>query len=327
MMRLLSSDDLRSVLSMKEVIGLVEEAFGQLAIGTIHMPLRSRIDIRKYNGQVAVMPAFIEGTCAVGLKVVSTYPANPSKHNLPTILATIMIVDAKTGAITAIMEGAFITALRTGAASGVATKYLARKDSRLVAVVGAGVQAEKQLMAISEVRNIQSAKVYDLVRSRRVGYAQRMSKELGIEVVPASTAQSAVKDADIIVTATTSQQPVVKAEWIQEGTHINSIGAPSSDARELDDDTIRRARIVVDSKEAALKETGDLVIPISRGIISAADIYAELGEIVTGRKTGRTRSDQITVFKSVGLAVEDVAVAQRAYDKASKIGLGTNLVF
>ena len=325
-MRFLSYDDVKLLLSMKEAIDIVEEAFKQLAIGTVQMPPRSRIDIREYDGQVAVMPAFLERANAVGLKVVSTYPANPSRHNLPTILATIVTVDATTGAVSAIIEGAFITALRTGAVSGIATKHLARNDSRLAAILGAGVQAETQLMAISEVRKIEKVKVYDPVKSRRESYAQRMGRELGIEVVPFSTAEGAVKDADIIITATTSRLPVVKAEWIQEGTHINSIGAPSPDARELDDGTIRKGRIVVDSKEAALRETGDLAIPISKGIISAADIYAELGEIVTGRKSGRTASNEITIFKSVGLAMEDIAVAQRACHKASEMGLGTNVV-
>lgn len=323
--RLLSPDDLKSLLSMKEAIDVVEEAFRQLATGTIQMPLRSRLEIREHEGWVAVMPALIERTGAIGLKVVSTYPANPTRHNLPTTLATILMVDAATGAVSTIMDGAFITALRTGAVSGIATKYLARQDSRVAAILGSGVQAETQLAAIVAVREIEKARVYDTVVSRREDYAQRMSRELGIDVAPSSTAEEAVKNADIIATATTARSPVIHVEWIQAGTHINSIGAPSPDARELDDGTIRKSRITVDLREAALKETGDLVVPILKGIISAADI-AELGEIVTGKESGRIDSDETTIFKSVGLAMEDVAVAQEAYQKASERGLGTNLL-
>ena len=212
--------------------------------------------------------------------------------------------------------------MRTGAVSGVASKYLARKDSKVVGVFGAGVQARTQLMAICEVRPIEEARVYDVIGSAAKRYAEEMSKQLGIDVKPVDNPIKAVKGCDIIVTATTSKTPVFKGDWVENGTHINGIGSHTPTTRELDSTIIKRAKVVVDSYEACLREAGDILIPINEGIITKDHIYAELSEIVTGKKPGRVNDEEITVFKSVGLAIQDASTALKAYQLALKKGVG-----
>jgi len=325
MVLILTKMDLEKVLAMREVIEVVEGAFAQLAKGTVTMPLRTIIGVDKYKGFVLYMPAYLEGSDALAVKIVSLYEENLEKYGLPTIFATIQLNDPKTGMPLALMEGGYITAMRTGAASGVATKYLARGNSRAVGIIGTGVQARAQLWAVREARNVEKVFVYDAVAGRARGYAEEMSERLGVNIVPVSSAEKAVREADILITATTAKEPVLNSNWLQPGTHINAIGWMGRDARELDSNTVKGAKLVVDSKEAVLAESGDILIPIREGVITKDHLYAELGEIVIGRKAGRISDNEITLWKSVGLAIQDAATAKLAYQKAQEMNVGREI--
>lgn len=322
MVLILSRKDVESVLTMREAIEAVEKAFGEYADGTVSMPLRPTIRVPKQSGSVLFMPAYLEGMNALGIKVVSVYANNPSQFSLPTTLGVVLLNDPKSGELLAFMDGAFLTAMRTGAASGVATKYLARKDVSEVGVIGTGVQGRKQVAAVCEVRSIKKVKAFDVDRDRCDMFCKEVSKELGVQVVRVESARDAVRGSGVVVTASTSKTPVVEGAWLEEGTHVNAIGSHTPDARELDAAAVKRAKLVVDSKEAALKEAGDLIIPIAEGLFSQDHIFAELGEIVTGRKSGRESDSEITVFKSQGLAIQDISTARKVYELATKTGVG-----
>ena len=268
-------------------------------------------------------------SCAGALttKIVTSYDHNPSRYGLPNVMVLVLLNDPETGKPEAILEGTFITAMRTGAAGGVATKYLARRDANAVGIFGAGAQARTQLEAIKEVRIVESAVVCDIVSERSKRFAEEMSSRLGIDVRAEGTPQGVVEKSDIIVTASTSRTPVFNGDHVKAGTHINAIGSFTPDRRELDDSAICRSKIVVDFLQAALEEAGDIVIPLKSGVIRRDHLYAELGEIVAGLKPGRETEREITVFKSVGLGIQDAAAANLAYRKAleSKVGTTVNL--
>ncbi|ALM75100.1 ornithine cyclodeaminase family protein [Thermococcus barophilus] len=325
-MLVLSRNDLEKILSMKEVIKAIEKAFLELYNGTAKVPLRTIIDIEKHKGTMLYMPCYLEENDALAIKVVSVYEEN-LKKGFPTIFATVLVNDPETGKPLAIMEGGYLTAMRTGATSGVATRYLARKDSRTVGIIGAGVQARTQLWAVYEVRPLKKVFVYDISMERAKSFADYMSKKLGIEIIIAKSPEEVVRNSDILILATTAKQSVIDGDWIREGTHINSIGWVGPEGRELDSKTVRKAKLIVDSKDAVLKESGDIIIPIKEGIIDESHIYAELGEIVSGAKKGRTSNEEITLFKSVGLAIEDAITAKLAYEKAIKENIGKEVEF
>ena len=317
---LLSRDMVASLLTMRECIEVVEKAFAELASGTAVLPLRTTIP--SPGGVSLYMPAFLRGENALACKVVAVFKDNPEKHRLPTTTGTILLQDPATGRVCCILDGAYLTAVRTGAASGVATRHLARSDPHQSAgIFGAGVQARMQLEAVREVRQLAKAYVYDLNPEAARRFAGEMSVKLDLEIVPVASAREAVR-ADILCTATTSSQPVFAGRDVREGTHVNGIGSHTPDARELDADLIRRAKLVGDSREACFREAGDIILPMREGVITESHFYAELGEIVTGRKAGRISAQEITVFKSNGLAVQDAAAASLVYRKALAAGVG-----
>jgi len=321
MVLFLSRNDVESVLTMRDAIEAVEKAFGEYGNGTINMPLRPTIKVPKQKGAVLFMPAYLEEMNALGIKVVSVYPDNP-KFDLPTILGVVLLTEPKSGELLAVMDGAFLTAVRTGAASGVATKYLARKDAKEIGIIGAGVQGKKQVAAVCEVRPIKKVKAYDVLPDKRKLFCNEVAKELGVQAVEVESGREAVRGSDIVITASTSKTPVVEGEWLEAGSHVNAIGSHTPDARELDAAALKRAKLFVDSREAALKEAGDLIIPITQGLLSQDHIYAELGEVVTGKKAGRENDSEITVFKSQGLAIQDISTARKVYDLAIMKGVG-----
>jgi ornithine cyclodeaminase/alanine dehydrogenase len=310
-----------SLLTMKESIDAVENAFRELALGTAVMPTRLSVSLPVNEGWLGVMPAFLTHAKSLTTKIVTVYPNNTTQHDLPNVLALIILNDVETGQVEAVMEGAYITAIRTGAVAGVATKHLARKNATNLGIFGCGVQARTQLEAVCQVRDISTVRVYDSDRDRMRSFLSKSSTKMNI--TPADNPQEVVRGSDIIVTATTSATPVFNGLDVKPGTHINAIGAFTPDTRELDDQTISKAKIVVDSLAAALEEAGDIVIPVSRGIIRREDIWAELGEITSGSKPGRTSDDELTVFKSVGLGIQDAAVARLVFEKARVEHVGT----
>jgi len=318
----LSKKDLENVLTMRETIAAVEEAFRELTSGTAAIPTRVGLTLGDRAGWVGAMPAYLSRTNVLTTKIVTSYKDNPSKYGLPTVMAIIVLNDPETGKPEAVLEGTLITAMRTGAASGVATKYLARKDARVVGIFGAGIQARTQLEAIREVRNVHSAVVYDIVRDRGERFAGEMRRSLGMDVGIEDNPDRVVDKSDIVVTASTSKTPVFNGNCLKRGTHVNAIGSFTSDARELDDSAVRRSKIVVDSLQASLEEAGDLIIPLRSGVIQRSDIHAELGEIVVGLKPGRESDNEITLFKSVGLGIQDAATANLAFRKAREAKIG-----
>lgn len=326
MVLILSRREIEPILDMGEIISAIQKVFFQFHQGHTICPQRVIIKVDKHNGLMYYMPSYLSDTESLAIKIVSQYEDNLPRFSMPTIMASILVNDSQTGKPLALMEGAYITALRTGAASGVAAKYLARKDSAVAGVIGTGVQARTQIWAISEVlRKITEVKAYDLVPGRAEPFAKDMSTRHGLKVEAVETSEDCVEDSDVLVVATTSKTPVFDGHWLKKGAHVSSIGVSGREGRELDDTTIKNAKIVVDTKEGALTESGDLFIPISNGTISKDDIYAELHEIVGGKKPGRTSNDEITCWKAVGLAIEDAAVARLVYDKAKKEGIGKEI--
>lgn len=323
---LLSRDDVASVLTMADCIAAVEGAFAALARGEADMPQRAVIKVPAHHGLFLGMPAFIGGDAeCLGLKLVTVYPDNPQKHDLATTLGTLMLCDPATGAVTAIMDAGYLTAVRTGAASGVATRYLAREDATVCTVFGAGVQARKQLEAVHQVRPLSKAMVLDTNSAAAASFAKDLSAELGIDVAVADDAEAAVRAADIVVTASSSPTPILDGDWLKPGTHINNIGSHAPTTRELDTKTVAKSYYVADLAAANLAEAGDLLIPIEEGAVTAEHIAASLGDIVTGAKPGRSDDQQITVFKSCGLAVQDVSTARAVVAAARAKGVGTEV--
>ncbi|MFX0096950.1 MAG: ornithine cyclodeaminase family protein [Candidatus Hodarchaeota archaeon] len=325
MVVILTKTEVRLLLEMKEIIGIIEEAFVELANKTTVHPLRQSIAPEKHNGTVLFMPSYLSGMESLAIKIVSVYPDNPTLYEMPTVSALVVLIDPKTGAPLAVMDGGYLTAIRTGAVSGVATKHLARKDSKIAAIIGAGVQARTQLQALCAVRDIEEAKVFDILPRASSNYAKEMSQNLSISVKPVRTSEEAIKEADIICTASTSKVPVLDGDWLNDGAHINAIGAFTPETRELDTKTVKKSKIIVDCREAALAEAGDIIIPMKSGEIDEKHIYADLGEIVTKKKEGRVTLEEITVFKSVGLAIQDAAAASVVYSNALKEKKGVEI--
>ncbi len=324
---LLTRKDVQAVLTMAEAIAAVEEGFKQLALGNVVMPQRTVIPIPDHHGIHLGMPAYVGGTDdggSLALKVVTVYHDNPSKYGLPTTIGTLLLNDPRSGALVAIMDAGFLTAMRTGAASGVATKYLARDDACSVGVFGAGVQARTQLLAVCTVRSIDRATVYDVSPELRAKYAAEMSQQLSLPVHAVDDPRACAHN-DVIVTASSSGTPVFEGTWLQPGTHINGIGSHTPSTREVDTETVRRAKVVPDYLSACLAEAGDLIIPIREGAISEDHIHAGLGEVVAGIKPGRDSAEEITFFKSVGLAVQDAVTAARVYQLARSAGVGQQI--
>ncbi len=320
---LLNRQEVTRVLEMADCIDILEAAFTEMAAGTAELPLRTVI--KAPDGLSLYMPAYLQEMNAMACKVVTVYKDNPAKHDLATVLGTVLLQDASTGQVVCIMDGGYLTAVRTGAVSGLATKYLAREGGpQTAAVFGAGVQARMQLWAVCEAREIELAWVMDVVPEAAETFVIEMSEKLGIPVRIAEDA-SVMLEADIICTATSSAEPIFDGTAVKSGTHLNGIGSHSPGARELDSAIIKRSVLIADSREACLNEAGDVMIPISEGVITADHIHAELAEIVAGSKPGRTSEEQITLFKSNGLAIQDAATARLVYDRAREAGIGTEV--
>jgi ornithine cyclodeaminase/alanine dehydrogenase len=284
-----------------------------------------RNNIKPPGGISLYMPAYLKEMGALACKVVTVYKDNPVKYELPTTIGKVLLQDPATGDVTCIMDGGFLTAMRTGAASGVATKYLAPDKAGMTAgIFGTGVQAQMQLWAICEVRDISKAWAYDINADAAEKFVKLMSEKLDIEVI-AATDPDQLLEADIICAATSSPTPIFDGNKVKAGTHINGIGSHTPNARELDSEIIIRSKFIGDSKEACFNEAGDIIIPLEAGEINETHFYAELGEVVTGKKEGRISAEEITIFKSNGLAVQDVATAKLVYDKAVEQGIGTEI--
>jgi ornithine cyclodeaminase/alanine dehydrogenase len=325
-MWVISRKDLENILTMEEVIEAVEAAFTDYAQGRWVIPSRTHFTLPE--GIMLYMPSFLspgtEGKGILGAKLVSVFPGNPEK-GLPLIYGLYLLYDPSTGRPLALIDGVYLTGIRTGAASAVATKYLSRKDSRALGIIGTGVQAGFHLMAILAVRELEVCYLFDWMEDSARRFTADYSDKLGVNLEVLSSADEVVGKSDVVVTVTTSPTPVFSGSSLREGTHLNVIGAFTPETREVDSETVKKASLFVDSYEGALSEAGDLLIPMKEGVISRQDIRAELSEVVTGIMPGRTTEDEITLFKSVGFAIEDAAVARLAYDRALEKGIGTQI--
>ena len=329
-MLVLSAGDVRRSLPMSEAIQAMKAAFAAVSDGRAEMPLRTRLSVPAHDALALFMPAFVRQspTDALAVKVVSLFPGNPAR-GIAYIQSAVLVLEPSTGRPTGLLEGSALTAIRTGAAGGAAIDVLSRPESHTLAIFGAGVQGRSQLEAACTAREITTAWIYDPV----VGQAARLVQEMaGVGPVPrdlraASSAREAVLQADVISTATTSTTPVFADDDLRPGVHISAVGSYTPEMQETPADTVARARVVVDSRSAALAETGDLIIPIRQGAFGPEHIAAELGEIVLGRKQGRQSPDQITFFKSVGIAAQDAVAAQLVMQNARERGLGQEIPF
>jgi ornithine cyclodeaminase/alanine dehydrogenase len=319
-MRLLTRADLESVLTMGETIAVVEDAFAEYARGNVSMPLRIAVNMPEYdNGMHGVMHGYVGGEVdALAIKAARLGGGGK---------VWVFLFNPEDGSIRSLMDGGSITAMRTAAVCGVAAKYLARSDAEVLGLFGAGTQGRTHVAAINEVRPLSLVKVFDLVPGKAAEFAKEVSAKLGIEVVEADDPKSAVTGSDMISVTASTKAPVFEGKWLEKGMHVTSIGSHGPQVQEIDSDTVARAKVVVDSKDAIMAEGGDILIPISEGVISEDHIYAELGDLVTGAKPGRTSDDEITLYKSVGLALQDVAAAERAYRLAEEKGVGTLVEF
>ncbi len=320
----LGTVDVFRALPMPAAIEAVREAFRDLAMGTVTMPARTRMANPEGDEVSLIMPSQSTAISRLGVKLITLYDKNRAL-GLPLAQALMILADSRTGLSLAIIEGGALTALRTGAVSGVATDLLARPDAFTAAIFGAGRQGRAQLEGVACVRPIREARVYDQDEKAAGVFAREMTEALKIEVRAASDAASAVRGADIICTATSSCTPVFADGEIAPGTHINAVGVYQPERAEIPPATVQRSHIVVDHREAAMEEAGDLLQPLAAGLISPDALSVELGSVLLGRAEGRRTASEITLFKSVGLAVQDLYAASRAYENAVRLGLGRTL--
>jgi len=330
-MLVLSQAEVRQTLSMTEAISVVEGAYAAYSAGLAEIPVRTQVPVGAHAGIALFMPAYVGAVSsqddeALGVKIVSVFPNN-LQRGLPTILGLVVMLDPVTGRPLAAMEASYLTALRTGAASGVATKYLARSDASRVAVFGAGVQARTQLEAVAAVRRLEHVYIFDVEAGRAAIMGEEMKSKLGpVGIEVAESPAQALQGRDIIITATTAAQPVFPAAQCPPGVHINAIGAFTPKMQEVPAEIIKGAgKVVVDSREAAWAEAGDLIIPLQAGVITRERVDAEIGEIILGRKKGRENPEEVTVFKAVGIAALDAAVGRAIFQRAREMGLGTEV--
>jgi ornithine cyclodeaminase/alanine dehydrogenase-like protein (mu-crystallin family) len=328
-MLILSRTDVEHLLTMPAAIAAVEEAFRRLAAGEVVMPQRIATAIGPHNGLHLSMPAFVahvdgvtRGDGVLTIKVVTVFGDNPERYDQPTVQGLLLLHDARTGAAVALMDAEYLTAMRTGAAAGVATRLLARPDAATVTLFGAGAQAGPQLAAVCAVRPIRQAYVVTRTGSRDAAFCAAMSAQLGIAVAPLREGRAAVEAADVICTATNSSTPLFPGAWLRPGTHINAIGAYTRTMRELDGVAVQRSRVVVDHLPAAQAEAGDILLALAEGAIGPDHVAGSLGQLLAGEIVGRTSLEQITLFKSVGLAMQDAVTAAWVYRLAVEKRVG-----
>jgi ornithine cyclodeaminase len=328
----LQESDVRALLPMQDAIGLMTDALRAYSTGGVTQPVRLAMAVDPHAGYLALMPAHLRGgrsgsgtnSDALGAKAVTFYPGNAARH-LPTHLAIVLLWDSRTGDLQAILDGRFITEIRTAATSAAATQALARPDAGVLALLGAGVQARSHLEALGLVRSLRQVRVWSRTPASVQRFIADMQPHAEVPLVACATAADAARGADLIVTATSATAPVLQGDWIADGAHINAVGAPRPDWRELDTAAVARARVFVDSRAGALTESGDLLVPIAEGAIGKDHIRGEIGEVLAGRAPGRTNAAEITLFKSLGMAVEDVATAHWVYARARERGVGRQM--
>ena len=321
---ILNHEVVRELLPMAQCIDLMTDTLAALARGTTVQPLRMVMPLPGRNGLLASMPGYLDERQAIGSKILTVFPGNwgtPYESHQGVIL----LFEAEHGSLKAIVDAGSVTAIRTAAASGAATRVLAREDAGDLAILGTGVQAEKHLEAMMAVRRITRVRVWSRKPENRSRFVKQaaMTQKIAVEATP--SARDAVQRADLICTTTSSREPLVEGEWIREGAHINAVGACTPQSRELSTTVIVRSRLYTDRLESLLKEAGEYLIPQREGALSANHVRGEIGQVFAGMIPGRGTESEITLFKSLGLAIEDVACAHFLYQSALESGKGTLL--
>jgi len=322
---ILSEADVKCLLSMRDLIDAMEGALARFSSGDVIQPLRTVLQVGPTKAFFGLMSAYQPEPPALGAKLVTVFNSNATR-SLPTHLATILLLDPETGMLAAVMDGRYITEARTAAVSAVSARHMARQEARPIAILGSGVQARSHLEALALVRPPSDVRVWSPTASHREAFAREMAGSIGAPIRSVASAREAVTGADLIVLVTSSPTPVVEDAWVAEGAHICAVGACRPDMREMDGALVARARLVVDSRAGALAEAGDIVIPMQEGRFGADHIAGELGDVVAGRLAGRTSPREVTIFKSLGMAVEDVAAAEFVWRRASERGLGRAVI-
>lgn len=325
-MLLLSKKDIDKVFTMRDSIEGVKDAFRLFSEGKSDVPLRSQILAPKYEGTFLAMPAYVEELDISSLKLVNIFPKNIDMGK-PSAPATVVLMDGTTGEFTSIMDGTYVTQLRTGAASGAAFDLLAKKDCKKGALIGTGGQAAKQLEAMIAIRDLEEVMVFDINYDRTVEFANRMQDELkqyNTKISAAKTSDEAITDADLIITVTPSKKPVFNGNLVKKGATVSCVGSYQPQMQEMDPVILTRAsKIFFDSVDAVLSEAGDILIPLEDGTITKDDFTGDLGDLILGKLTGRENDDEIIVFKTVGIGTQDLITAKNIFEKASKAGIGT----
>lgn len=317
---ILRKNDIEEVFSMKNAIRASKDALEIYSKGQSDVPLRTVLDVNNQDAESIYMPGYAEGARALGIKIVSVFPNN-SKKGLNTVPATMILVDEETGEVSSIMDGTYLTQLRTGAVAGAATDILARKNSKIFGIIGTGGQAPSQIEAVLSVRDIEIVKIYNRKFKKAEEFAKdmtkRFSEDYNVKIVAAKTPEETVKDADIITTVTTAKTPVFNGEHIKKGAHINAVGSFKPDMQEIDELTLTSAdKVYVDTKDGVLNESGDFIIPIKNNKFKEGEIRGELGEVISKKVVGRENDDEITLFDTTGSGILDIVTARRIYENA-----------
>lgn len=322
---LLTGKQVKKILAMENVLGAVEDAFKHKGLEKVQMPPKAYLFYEKFDGDLRTMPSYVEDMDVSAVKIVNVHPQNAKNYGMRTVMGLLVLVDPHTGAPLAIMDATHITDMRTGAASAIASKYLARPNPRVLGIIGAGNQARTQMLAlITQYGSFDEVRIFDIYPEKSKAVARqfrRLYRDRIGRVRSVSSAKDAVSGCDIVVTATSSRSPIVMDEWVGEGTHINCIGADAPGKQELDSRILKRARVIIDDWEQA-SHSGEINVPLSKGELTKDDVNGEIGRIVAGLSSGRQSDTEITVFCSTGLAVQDCLTAKIVYDAASKENVG-----
>jgi alanine dehydrogenase len=322
--RLLNEEQVRSLLPMEDLISAMESALAKFSACEVLQPVRSVLTVGPTKAYFGLMPAYIPSPAALGAKLVTVFGEN-HKKDLPSHLATILLLDPETGALLAMMDGRYITEARTAAVSAVSTRFLGRADASTLAIIGSGVQARSHLEAYLHVRQLKEVRIWSPRPQSRQQFVSDMSPHVSIPIIAADSAEAAVRGADLIVLVTSSPMPVIEDAWVSPGAHVVCVGACRPTQQEMPPELVKRSLLYVDSRDAALLEAGDVVRNIADGLFDASHIRGEIGEVVLGRISGRNSNTDITIFKSLGMAVEDVVSADLVFRRAAEAGAGTEL--
>lgn len=327
----LSQEDIKKVFTMEDAIQADKDALEIYSKGQSTIPLRTNINVPKEEGQSLYMTGYAAAANALGVKIVSVYPHNIEK-GLNSVPATMVLVNEETGEVCSIMDGTYLTRIRTGAVSGAATDILSRKDSKIFALFGTGGQAETQLEAVLTVRNIEEVRVFDISRERAEDFARRMQAKFAgkfdTKFIVADSSDEAVDNADIITSVTTTKKPVFNGRLVKKGAHINGVGSYTPEMHEIDEYILLNGdKVYVDTRDGVLNESGDFIIPMKENKFTEKDVTGELGEVILGKAPSRESDDEITFFKTVGSGVLDIVTARRIYEKAIEKGMGQTIEF